>query len=234
MEYYKHRDGEVDYENYWKVTNDPDGVERERLESDYLINFKAEIDFVNDLNAGKILDIGCGLGWFFKSIKSEWTKYGIEVSKYARDKASREYGTMIYRDIYHLDSTLPHTNYFDVITLIHVIEHIENPLTTMKEVKRLLKPGGHLIIATPDFDSITARRFGDNYRLLHDKGHISLFSCAGMYRMLRDLGFEILKVERPFYETTWFTRENLLRLFDTSKVSPPAYGNFLTFYARGK
>ena len=58
MEYYKHREmPPVDYEDYWKVTNDPDGVKRDRSESDYLVNFRAEIDFVNSLNAKTILDI---------------------------------------------------------------------------------------------------------------------------------------------------------------------------------
>ena len=226
MEYYKHREGEVDYENYWKVTNDPDGVERERLESDYLINFKAEIEFVNSMNAKTILDIGFGIGWFLKAVNVSH-KHGTEISMYARMKSS-EFGVI------GKNTQFFNIGKYDVITLLHVIEHIVTPLTTMQEVKRLLKPGGHLIIATPDFDSITARRFGDKYRLLHDKSHVSLFSCAGLYRMLIDLGFEILKVERPFYETTWFTEENLRRLFDTSKVSPPAYGNFLTIYARAK
>jgi len=226
MEYYRHREmPPVDYEDYWKHTNDPDGVKRERSESDYLINFKAEIDFVNELKPNSILDIGCGIGWFLKATNASH-KHGAEVSGYARMK-SCEYG-VIAENISSFKSK------YDVITLIHVIEHLEKPLEAMEEVKRLLKPGGHLIIATPDFDSITARRFGDKYRLLHDQGHISLFSCASMYRMLTDLGFEILKVVRPFYETTWFTEENLLRLFDTSKVSPPAYGNFITFYCRMK
>ena len=55
-------------------------------------------------------------------------------------------------------------------------------------------------------------------------------SNDSMHRFLRDHGFVIDRVEYPFFETRHFTLENLARLFDTSKISPPFYGNFMTFY----
>jgi D-sedoheptulose 7-phosphate isomerase len=85
-------------------------------------------------------------------------------------------------------------------------------------------------LGTPDFDSGCARRFGKNYRLLHDPSHISLFSNDSIQRFLRDHGFIIDRVEYPFFETRYFTQENLMRLFDTTQISPPFYGNFITFY----
>jgi hypothetical protein len=97
-------------------------------------------------------------------------------------------------------------------------------------VRRIIKRGGILLLATPDFDSGCARRFGENYRMLHDQSHISLFTNDSMHRFLRDHGFVIDRVEYPFFETRYFTPENLMRLFDTSKMSPPFYGNWMTFY----
>ena len=87
-------------------------------------------------------------------------------------------------------------------------------------------------MATPDFDSGCARQFGPNYRLLHDPTHISLFSNDSMHRFLRDHGFKIFRADYPFFETRYFTKENLIRLFDTGEVSPPFYGNFMTFYCQ--
>ncbi len=52
-----------------------------------------------------------------------------------------------------------------------------------------------------------------------------------MHRLLRDFGFVIDKVDYPFFETRYFTPENLMRLFDINKISPPFYGNFMTFPA---
>ena len=89
---------------------------------------------------------------------------------------------------------------------------------------------GIILLGTPDFDSGCARLFGNNYRLLNDPTHISLFSNDSMHRFLRDHGFTIDYVEYPFFNTRHFTEDNLKALFNTSKVSPPFYGNFMTFY----
>ena len=73
---------------------------------------------------------------------------------------------------------------------------------------------------------------GNNYRLLNDPTHISLFSNDSMHRFLRDHGFKIDQVEYPFFNTRYFTKNNLNDLFNTSRVSPPFYGNFMTFYCQ--
>ena len=90
-----------------------------------------------------------------------------------------------------------------------------------------------LILGTPDFDSGAARRWGARYRLVHDPTHISLFTNDSMHRFLRDHGFDIEYVDYPYFETRYFTSENLARQLDaTSEVSPPFYGSFMTFYSR--
>ena len=115
-----------------------------------------------------------------------------------------------------------------------MIEHLEKPERDIKEVRRILKPGGVLILSTPDFDSGCARLFGKNYRLLNDATHISLFSNDSMLRFLRDNGFKIFSADYPFFKTRFFTEENLKKLLDTSQISPPFYGNFMTFFARNR
>ena len=97
-----------------------------------------------------------------------------------------------------------------------------------------MKTNGHLVIAAPNFDSGVARRFGENFRFLHDKTHISLFSDFSLRQLLEDNGFIVNRMEYPFFDTKYFTKENLMRLFDTSKVSPPFYGSVMTLYARKK
>ena len=113
----------------------------------------------------------------------------------------------------------------------HVIEHVENPLEYVKAAYRTLKAGGVFIVGTPDFDSGCARRFKNNYRMLHDKGHIRLFTSTSLIKMLEDYQFRIIHVEYPYFDSVWFTKENLLRMVDASKVSPPFYGNHVTVFA---
>jgi len=215
---------------YWGSICDPDGKRRNRLEEDkqFLEDIAEELAYVDKLSSGKVLDVGCGPGWFLAALDSNWEKHGCELSKLAAEAAADK-GTIFCGDI--LDA--PYQNeMFDLIFCHHVIEHLPKPEQALERLRTFLKPGGKLILGTPDFDSACARRFGTNYRLLHDKTHISLFSADSMRRFLRDFGFQIEHVAFPFFETRHFTKENLLRLFDTDNISPPFYGNFMTFYAQ--
>jgi len=217
-------------QEYWGTVTDLEGNVRNRFEEKerYLEDISEEIRFINNLNPGKILDVGCGLGFLLSGINNGWEKYGVEISKIAAKHATK-FGNIFCGELKEANYK---ANYFDVVVLYHVIEHIENPIDLLLEIRRILKPGGHLILGTPDFDSACARRFGKNYRLLDDKSHISLFTTESMYCFLSDYGFEIEHVSYPFFETRYFTKENLLRLFDTSKISPPFYGNIMTFYCK--
>ena len=87
------------------------------------------------------------------------------------------------------------------------------------------------MIATPDFDSPCARRFGLNFRMLHDPGHISLFTSFSLVKMLEDLGFRILEIDFPYFETRFYTQEAMTRMRDRTKVSPPFVGNHINVFA---
>jgi len=215
-------------ENYWHIITDPDGKIRNRLEERdiYLDDIKEELNFLNGLSPGKILDFGCGPGFLLSALSTDWEKHGVEISKFAAEHA-KQWANIFVGNIFEAKYK---DKYFDVVVMYHVIEHLEDPVSVIKEVYRILNHNGILLLATPDFDSACARRFGQNYRLLQDKTHISLFSNDSMHRFLRDHGFIIDKVSYPFFETRHFTPENLLRLFDTTQISPPFYGNFMTFY----
>lgn len=217
-------------ESYWSNIVDPDGKERNRLEERelFLNDIDYALNYLTALPPGKILDIGCGLGWLLSALPDTWGKYGIELSKTAAEFAWK-YGKIFQGPLSKSDYS---DDYFDVIFMHHVIEHMEKPEEEIKNIKRILKPNGLLILGTPDFDSGCARLFGKNYRLLHDQTHISLFSNDSMHRFLRDNDFKIYRVEYPFFETRFFTKENLMRLFDTSVISPPFYGNFMTFFCK--
>lgn len=216
----------TDYEeNYHMVAIDPDGNERRLLEErEHSLSATKEIsEFLANIKPGKILDIGCGPGWILSSLSEEWDKYGIEISQFASNHAS-QYGKIhcgTLNDYFEND--------FDVVIMNHVIEHIPDPVDAIKKIHTLLKKGGKLILGTPDFDSGAARRYGSNFRLLHDPTHVSLFSADSMHRCLRDHGFKIRHVEYPFFDTIWFNKEDLMKLFDENIISPPFYGSAMTF-----
>ena len=123
---------------------------------------------------------------------------------------------------------------FDVVFSYHVIEHLSNPEMLIENAYNILKKKGYFIIGTPNFDSGCARRFKNNYRFFKDKTHLSFFSENSLFRLLDDNGFKIEQVDYPYFETDHFSKKNLNRLFLKSKVSPPFYGNIMTFYCTKK
>jgi len=219
----------ADYEeNYWKEITDPDGKKRNRLleREQCLEDLRDVLSFINAMKPGKILDIGCGLGYLLSGVSDKWSKWGVEVSSFAA-KYAENWGEIF---VGKLKDANYKQEYFDLIVLNHVIEHVDNPENIIGQIYKILKDSGSLILGTPDFDSACARRFGNNYRLLHDKTHVSLFSNESMHRFLRDHNFHIDNVEYPYFDTKYFTKDNLLRIFDINNISPPFYGNFMTFY----
>jgi SAM-dependent methyltransferase len=218
-----------DYEEaYWGTVVDPDGNVRDRLRErqKHLEDVKAELAFINRQKPGRLLDVGCGLGFMLSGTDDAWEKHGTELSAFAAKHAG-QYGKIFHGELH--DALYP-AEHFDLVVTHHVIEHVEDPVRFIGEIHRVLRCGGLLVLGTPDFDSGCARRFGENYRLLHDPTHVSLFSNESMHRFLRDHGFVIDEVDYPFFETRYFTEDGLLRMFDTSTISPPFYGNFMTFY----
>lgn len=228
----------VDYEkDYWSGSKDPDGNIRD-LMSDHERTFKVknrmsnEIAFVNSLNGGKILDAGCGPGFFLAEVNDKWKKYGVEISKYNIDFIKKNFSEIItsHSKLEELHFT---DNYFDIIYCFQVLEHVENPIQIIKEFERVLKPNGTLIISTPNIESFCSKRFKGNYRLL-GKSHVLMWSPDTIKQLLKLVGYRITKISFPYFNTDYFTFKNVLRLFDKNKLSPPFYGNEMTIYAKSK
>lgn len=220
-------------EDYWGEVVDPDGVKRNvLLERDSkLRNWYGDIvSFINGQNAGKILDVGCGPGFLLSAIDDKHEKWGVELSNICIKYIENNWqGINVSKSLLD-DSSFP-TEHFDIVVLYHLIEHLIKPLELLTTVKRIMKKDGIIIVGTPNIESFCAKRFQGNFRLL-DRGHLNMFSEKTLTMALNKLGFRIIKKEYPFFKTDYFTVSNLIRLYDRNKISPPFYGNIMTFYAR--
>ena len=147
-------------ESYWGEVKDPDGETRCRINEReiFLEDTQYEIQYINNLPPGKVIDIGCGLGFFLSGINSKWDKYGLEISNFASKHAS-QWGTIHTSDFELFDFK---KDYYDAIVLHHVIEHLKNPELLIKKIYNTLKVGGVLVIGTPDLASGFAGFFGTN------------------------------------------------------------------------
>jgi SAM-dependent methyltransferase len=104
--------------------------------------------------------------------------FGLDVSDYAASVAREEYGMNVQvGDIGHAPFPDAH---FDVVVLWDIIEHLIAPVDALREVNRLLKPGGHVLISTDDAANWLPRLLGNKWWALAPPMHLCHFSKAGM------------------------------------------------------
>lgn len=134
----------------------------------------------------KVLDIGCGNGVFLKhAAQVGWEAWGLEPDA----KATASLGGFKV-----LQGSLPNVplpdESFDCITLSHVIEHLHDPVAALKEIHRLLKPGGRVWIATPNIESIGHRLFGATWIGIQSPTHLVLFNRRAIRDAFASSGFQ--------------------------------------------
>ncbi|TGL23662.1 class I SAM-dependent methyltransferase [Leptospira bourretii] len=138
------------------------------------------------VKSGNFLDIGSSFGGFLESAKKEgFSVQGVEISEYASRYANENGIPTFQGDL--LDAQFPN-EYFHVITMVEVIEHIENPNLFFKEITRILKPGGLLLLQTANFDGWQAKTEGPNYHY-YMPGHVFYYSDTILKKILTNLGF---------------------------------------------
>ncbi len=136
---------------------------------------------------GRLLDVGFGNGGFLKlATEMGWNAEGIDFDPKAVETA-RARGLNV-RCASAADLSAQNEQ-FDIITLSHVLEHVHDPITLLKELYRLLKPGGLLWLETPNLDSLGAKRFGRNWRDLDPPRHLVLFNTDSLRNSLARTGF---------------------------------------------
>jgi len=182
-------------ENYFKGNADYSYIDEREIKkySNYVWNKR--IKAINRyIKGGNFLDIGCSFGGLLEAASRFYTPYGIEASEYACSHASS-----IIRGRIHQGTIENHPfeeNYFSVITMIELIEHLENPLYAIEESRRLLKDKGLLVIQTANMAGQQAKKLGKDYEYFMP-GHLSYFTMRNLTQALRSAGFRKIKVFYP-------------------------------------
>ena len=155
------------------------------------IALKNKLELINSQqpNKGSILDIGAGTGDFLAVAKENgWKTVGVEPSDKARAIALKKAVSFV-EDTSGLES-----HSFDVITMWHVLEHVPNLDNQIKELKRLLKPSGTLIIAVPNFKSFDAKHYGTFWAAYDVPIHFWHFSKKAIKMLFEKEGMQLEKV----------------------------------------
>jgi len=143
-----------------------------------------------------LLDVGCGNGTFMMSMRKRgWQSFGTEIAPAGHMKQGA--GEFIRTGDFK-KSGFPE-NSFDVVTMWHSLEHVEDPLGYLAEAGRILKNNGILVAEVPNFRSWQAMIFGKNWFHLDVPRHLSHFSPKSMDILFRKAGFESIKVKRSSF-----------------------------------
>lgn len=136
---------------------------------------------------GKLLDIGSGTGYFAAFMKEKgWAVKGVEISDTARDFSVSHFGLDVIPP--DMVRSLP-DNFFDCITLWHVLEHFYEPDSWMKEIYRLLKDDGTCILALPNIASSDSKRFRNRWAALDVPRHLWHFAPGTLVKFIERNGF---------------------------------------------
>ena len=157
------------------------------------------LDVLNHTNPGSLLDIGCSLGYTLEAAEGlGLAAAGVEIDTAAVERC-RRMGFSVERANM---SSLPFDDErFQIVTMKHVLEHTPDPRAALREVRRVLKPGGGLFIAVPHLQYHKALRSPETYhyfrvsRDIGGDGHYVYYTPDSLGKMLKDMGFAVVKVD---------------------------------------
>jgi len=141
--------------------------------------------------AGRVLDIGCGRGLFLRRLKSDgWECHGTELSADLASYLQNQYGLDVR--VGSVQSCGFEDRSLDVVTIYHVLEHISDPMSTLREVRRIIRDDGLLVIGVPNFAGMQSVLSGPEWFHLDVPRHVVHFTPATLRRAVEDAGFEIV------------------------------------------
>jgi 2-polyprenyl-3-methyl-5-hydroxy-6-metoxy-1,4-benzoquinol methylase len=142
----------------------------------------------------RLLDVGCGNGTLIGLLKPYgFDVLGVDSSAEAANVAREEHRVRV------LSGTLGDAafagNWFDIVTMFHVMEHVSNPRELLAEVRRIVKPGGVVIVQVPNLDSWQFRWFGVRWYGLDVPRHVVDYSQSAILGLLESSGFRITRTK---------------------------------------
>lgn len=219
-------------------------VDRERYQRNVESLGCRDLEFLERLEGkGRMLEVGCSWGFFLEAAhRRGWRVQGIEVSDSAAKWAKKNFGLDIICGTIEDFMSLGVTS-FDVVVSWHVIEHVQDPISFLKIVRECLRPGGIVMLRTPNICSASARLNSWAWHWVGAPAHLSLFSPKSLKVAVELAGFSILHVVtrrgdayNPLFEALRASAlragvhqkiKRLFKLTDKSATNGPAVGGSL-------
>jgi 2-polyprenyl-3-methyl-5-hydroxy-6-metoxy-1,4-benzoquinol methylase len=169
----------------------------------YTLDQKAALIIQSTVAKGNLLDVGAGVGAFAHTMQQKgWAVTGIEPDAGARAQAKALFGVDLLpaEDFYQLPD-----RQFDAITLWHVLEHVHDLHGYVDRLKELLRPGGKLFIAVPNYTSKDAAHYRSHWAAYDVPRHLYHFSPKAMETLLRQHRIKPLEKKPMWFDSFYIS-----------------------------
>lgn len=159
------------------------------------VNLKNKVRLsLRGLPKGSVLDIGCGVGdYLLQARKVGWSIQGVEPSEDARKIAYKRLG---FTPLMPAEtSSLPDAS-FDVITMWHVLEHVDDLRWQVAEIQRLLKPGGRLVLALPNYLSFDCQYYKEYWAAWDVPRHLNHFHISSLEYIFKPVHIDLVELDK--------------------------------------
>jgi 2-polyprenyl-3-methyl-5-hydroxy-6-metoxy-1,4-benzoquinol methylase len=141
-------------------------------------------------NDAKLLDVGCGTGWFLDVAKENgFNVCGIEFGEHLAKATEKRLGIKVYTEAL---SSFEKTEVFDIITMFDVIEHVKDPRKLLESMYDHLVSGGIGVLFTPNLDSFAIQTLKEHSSLVCPCDHTFLFNEKSLRKTGEQIGFEVI------------------------------------------
>jgi len=174
---------------------------------------------------GRLLDVGAATGFFLDGARRNgYEVFGIEISEFASTYAREHLNLNVITGQIE-DARFP-SEYFDIITMWDVLEHLPNPVQALQHARRLLKPSGILVIETLDVNCLNAKILRGRWPLFAPPLHLFYFSKTTLRLLLSLTGFRMSEVI-PIQTYSPLHKHTALRYLDVPPIARKLLGIFL-------
>ena len=144
---------------------------------------------------GRLLDVGCAAGWLLDEAKSlDFEPTGLEPSPQVAREAHERTGVPVFAGA--VEDALLSTAHYDAITIFDVLEHLVEPLATLRRLRCAMRSGAYLAVTVPDYGGWWARLSGKRWPFLTPWEHLTYFTRRTLRGILIRAGFESVQFHR--------------------------------------
>ena len=179
--------------------------------------FHKRLDIIEKyVKKGRLLDVGCAIGTFSNVARRRgWDVYGVDINEGSARYCREELGLDVVAGSFD-DVDFPR-DFFDVVLMNDLLEHVPSPTKTLEKAHTLVKKGGLIFIVTPKIDSLMAKMSKTRWLHLKPNEHLFYFSSGTIKRLLEKTGFLVVAI-KPIGRV-----RNLKTIFSKAAT----YGNFV-------